>query len=157
MQSIDVTERTYRRLLERIEHFGETAEDVIVRLLESTSPPGASADGRAAPASSPGKARRATPGTILPERAYWRPILAIIANAGGSMPANDVIDALESRIRRQLRERDFDLLEMGEVRWRNRARFARLRMKEQGLLSAESPRGVWEITARGREYLDAPS
>lgn len=98
---------------------------------------------------------RATPGTILPERDYWQPILAIIEESGGKAPANDVIDALEQRIQGQLKGRDFDLLQMGEVRWRNRARFARLRMKEQGLLSADSPRGVWEITERGREHLHA--
>jgi hypothetical protein len=27
-------------------------------------------------------------------------------------------------------------------------------MREQGLLSGRSPRGIWEITSRGREYLD---
>lgn len=37
--------------------------------------------------------------------------------------------------------------------WRNRARFARLRMKERDPLSDASHRGVWEITPLGREYL----
>src|SRR4051812_41831521 len=40
----------------------------------------------------------------------------------------------------------------GEVRWRNRTRFARLRMKERGLLSDMSPRGIWEMTDAGRGY-----
>jgi hypothetical protein len=50
--------------------------------------------------------------------------------------------------------RDYEVLDMGEVRWQNRARFARLRMKEQGLISSDSPRGIWEITAEGRRHLD---
>jgi len=49
--------------------------------------------------------------------------------------------------------RDLEVLKNGEIRWRNRARFARLRMKERGLLSNESPRGVWEISDIGRAYL----
>lgn len=52
-----------------------------------------------------------------------------------------------------LKERDRETLRNGEVRWRNRARFARLRMKERGLLSDTSHRGIWEITELGRAYL----
>jgi restriction endonuclease Mrr len=52
-----------------------------------------------------------------------------------------------------LTPRDFEPLKSGEIRWRNRARFARLRMKELGLLSDSSHRGIWEITESGRQYL----
>jgi restriction endonuclease Mrr len=71
----------------------------------------------------------------------------------GSAPSNDVVDALEEQMKDALTPRDFERLESGEVRWRNRARFARLRMKEQGLLSDSSHRGVWEITSMGSAYL----
>lgn len=67
-----------------------------------------------------------------------------------------MISALETRLADKLTERDRDKLEMGEVRWMNRARFARLRMKELGLISNESPRGIWEITEKGREYMANP-
>lgn len=93
---------------------------------------------------------------LLPEGEYWLPILQIIAEAGGAKRGRDVISALESRLADRLTERDHDKLEMGEVRWMNRARFARLRMKELGLISNESPRGVWEITEKGREYMANP-
>lgn len=73
--------------------------------------------------------------------------------AGGEAPATDVIDALGDRMRSMLTQRDYESLSMGEVRWRNRARFARLRMTEQGLLSASSPRGIWELTDLGRKHL----
>jgi restriction endonuclease Mrr len=97
--------------------------------------------------------RRAAPGSILPEQAYWRPILAIIDEAGGSMAATDVIEAVWDRLHDQFRPRDLERQRLGEMRWRNRVRFARLRMKERGLLSDSSPRGVWEITEEGRRYL----
>jgi restriction endonuclease Mrr len=50
-------------------------------------------------------------------------------------------------------ERDRQPLQSGGIRWRNRARFARLRMKERGLLSSSSEHGIWEITPYGREFL----
>jgi len=39
------------------------------------------------------------------------------------------------------------------LRWRNAAQWARNSMVQEGLLKADSPRGVWEITDRGREML----
>jgi restriction endonuclease Mrr len=50
-------------------------------------------------------------------------------------------------------ERDREPLRSGGIRWRNRVRFARLRMKEAGLLSDSSHRGVWEMTDMGQAYL----
>jgi restriction endonuclease Mrr len=98
---------------------------------------------------------RAIPGSILPEREYWLPILEVIEQLGGSAAASDVIEALEGRMKGMLKLRDYEKLSMGEIRWRNRARFARLRMTERGLLSKESHRGIWEITDTGRRYLEA--
>jgi hypothetical protein len=100
---------------------------------------------------------RAIPGSILPEREYWVPILDILDRFGGSAAASDVIEALEVRMKGMLKPRDYEMLDMGEIRWRNRARFARLRMTQQGLLSDESHRGIWEMTSDGRSYLAAES
>jgi len=40
-------------------------------------------------------------------------------------------------------------------RWRNAAQWARNAMVNEGLLASDSPRGVWEVTAAGRKWLDA--
>lgn len=149
---IELSDPVYRRLLRRSTSFADTAEDVIQRLLDlaehskDAEPHDQQPDQQ--------RTSRATPGSILPEREYWRPILSIIAEAGGSAAANDVIEALGKRMKDVFKPRDLDALKMGEVRWRNRARFARLRMREQGLLSHTSHRGLWEITDAGRRYLD---
>ena len=149
MPKIDLSTPAYRRLLGQAVSFDDTPEDVIQRLLDGAEGTDAvQPEGVRRPPRT-----RAAPGSILPEREYWRPILTILAEAEGSAPANDVIDALEDRMESVLTPNDFEVLKMGEVRWRNRARFARLRMREQGLLSAESHRGVWEITDAGRRYL----
>jgi len=101
------------------------------------------------------KPSRPADGELLPESEYWVPILELLDEAKGRARGRDVINALENRIGPKLTERDHDILEMGEVRWRNRARFARLRMKELGLVSNESPRGIWEITEKGYGFLAA--
>ena len=144
MATIEISDQLYRGLLERATSFNDTPEDVIQRLLEEAiqEPP-------------PPKTLRATPGSILPEREYWQPILSILVEAGGSGAANDVINALWERMKGAFKPLDLERLDMGEVRWRNRARFARLRMTQLGLLDASSPRGIWEITEEGRAYLAA--
>jgi len=147
VHTIRVSDDTYRELLARVESFEDTPEDVIVRLL--------GAPGRAAESSAAARGKRATPGSILPEKAYWRPILGIIDEAGGSMAATDVIEAVWDRLHMQMTPRDLERQRLGEMRWRNRVRFARLRLKDRGLLSDSSPRGIWEITEEGRSYLAA--
>jgi hypothetical protein len=152
---IDISTPLYRRLLRRAESFEDSAEDVIRRLLDSLDDDENRAD--AADVDLKPGARfgaRATPGSILPEREYWSPMLEIIAEAGGSAPANQVMEAVGDRLRDRLTPGDYEPLRMGEVRWRNRVRFARLRMREQGLLHADSPRGIWEITEAGYTFLD---
>lgn len=151
MPKIELSSPVYQRLLRRSVSFGDTAEDVIGRLLDQV-------EGGADPVINDSNAllqnqAPAPPGSLLPIGAYWLPILGIIAEAGGSAPANDVIDALGERMDDVLKDRDRETLRNGEIRWRNRARFARLRMKERGLLRDTSPRGVWEISELGDAYL----
>jgi hypothetical protein len=148
MKRIEVRDETHARLLGRIEFFGETADQVITRLLDAVED--------APPSSAPGGGRqpRAAPGSILAETEYWPVILEIIAEAGGEAHANDVIDEVGRRLDGRLTEQDREPLNMGEVRWRNRTRFARSRMKERGFL-ASPRRGVWAITDAGRQFLRA--
>jgi hypothetical protein len=154
---IEVTSETYSRLLRRSESFTDTPDNVIVRLLDATVPEPGDSVHSVQRRSVRNKTRQATPraipGSILPEREYWVPILEILTEAGGAAPASDVINALGERMRSMLTQRDYETLSMGDVRWRNRARFARLRMTEQGLLSETSPRGIWEVTDSGRTHL----
>lgn len=149
MQDIELSDHIYQRLLLHAESFNDTPESVIERLLDAVEK---------TPNLQTEKLKRASrpaDGDLLPESEYWLPILEILEEHGGKAKGRDVISTLEGRIGSRLTERDRDVLKMGEVRWMNRARFARLRMKELGLVSDESPRGVWEITERGREYLRA--
>jgi len=55
----------------------------------------------------------------------------------------------------RLNERDRQPLPSDPDRtsWHNTAQWERYKMVKQGLLSANSPRGVWEITLEGKRWL----
>ena len=90
---------------------------------------------------------------FFPSESTGAQFFEILDQSNGAAAASDVIETLGEQMQDVLTPRDYETLAMGEVRWRNRARFARLRMTERGLLSSTSHRGIWEITELGREYL----
>lgn len=96
---------------------------------------------------------RAPRGSLLAEDAYEIPILQVLAEHGGRAGKNEVLDALESRLGDRLTELDRTPITSGEVRWRNRAQFVRLRLVERGELKRDSPRGIWELSDAGNARL----
>jgi hypothetical protein len=96
---------------------------------------------------------RAQTGTILADHAYELPILEILDAHGGRAPTREVIDELGERLREELLPADYEQLASGDVRWRNRAQFVRLKLIERGDMVKDSPRGVWELTDQGRDRL----
>jgi len=95
------------------------------------------------------RTKRARTGSILPDEEYELPILQILNERGGRTPTSEVIDALEKRLDGRLTPTDRETLNSGQVRWRNRAQFVRLRLINDGDMAKDSPRGVWEITEQG--------
>ena len=77
-------------------------------------------------------------------------MLQIIAEHGHRAAAREVLDELGTRLDGLLTEVDKEPLASGNIRWRNRAQFVRLRLVEQGDLVKDSPRGIWELTQQGR-------
>jgi hypothetical protein len=148
---IEISDGTHARLLRLVRSFGDSADDVIRRLLDDVEQD--ADDGSDAVRATRIGGRRASPGSILPEGEYWLPLLDVLARAGGELPANDAIEEVGHRLRGRLRPPDYESLDQGGVRWKNRTRFARLRMRESGLLDGDAPRGVWRITDAGRRYL----
>lgn len=94
---------------------------------------------------------RAKTGTILPESEYDIPILEILADHGGRAASREVLDELETRLSGKLTPVDREELATGDVRWRNRAQFVRLRLVKHGDMVKDSPRGMWEITDQGQK------
>jgi hypothetical protein len=168
--TIRIDNEVLDKLKEHAEPFVDTPNSVLRRIL-GLSPgaesgeiedgaPAAQSSRRARVAARAGSSRprrrrsrvpRAKAGTTLPDAEYEIPILEILRDSGGRAPTREVIDALGERLDGRLTEADREPLSSGDIRWRNRAQFARLSLIEQGDMAKGSPRGVWEISEQGLE------
>lgn len=99
-----------------------------------------------------GKLRK---GVRTPESAYYQPILQVLEKMGGSGKVAEVLERVGKLMKPVLKKVDFDPLASGpdNPRWRNAAQWARNSMIRDGLLKADSPRGVWEVADKGRAML----
>ena len=96
-------------------------------------------------------------GEFTPVFAYWRPILEVLVEMGGYGERGNVVDTVGEKMKGILKPADYGKLpKSGWIRWRNRVAWqaSNMRQPEQGLIKNSSPRGVWEITDAGREWLD---
>jgi hypothetical protein len=103
----------------------------------------------------PGERRtRLKRGLRTPETAFYSPILQALEKHGGAAPALDVVKRVGEFMADALSLDDrVPLPSTGLPRWESTARFARYSMVRAGLLRPDSPRGTWEISAKGMEHL----
>jgi len=89
------------------------------------------------------------------EEAYYVPILQVLADLGGSGKVAEVLDRVGKKMKGILKKADYEPLASSpdNLRWRNAAQWARNSMVNEGLLKKDSPRGVWEITDKGVDYV----
>ena len=91
-------------------------------------------------------------GLKTPQRAFRLHILQVLQKLGGSADAKRVQAELEKFM--TLNAYDLEPLQPakpGEKRWWKSAQFERFMMVKAGLLFANSPRGIWQITDAGRK------
>jgi restriction system protein len=100
-------------------------------------------------------AGRIRKGLRTPESAFFCPILQALNDLGGSAKRSEVFLILEQSMRDVLKPIDYQILssEAEQMRWQNSAQWARNLMVKEGLLQADSPVGLWEITEKGRIFL----
>jgi len=92
---------------------------------------------------------RAARGMRTPQSAFRQPLLRVLTESGGSGKMSEVVDRVGDVMSMQLNEIDRQKLATGEIRWRNAVQWERNEMVKEGFLKKDSPRGVWELTARG--------
>jgi len=90
-------------------------------------------------------------GVRTPEAKYREPTLRVLQSMGGAGKASDVLKKVGQIMKPKLQSVDFEPLASGpdNPRWRNAAQWARNTMVKEGLLKADSPRGVWAVSAVG--------
>ncbi len=94
-------------------------------------------------------------GTRTAQEYFCTPILATLLEMGGRGGAVEVLAAVHAKLKEVLKPADYERLKVKphEVRWRKAAQWARYTLKQQGYLAAGSPRGIWEITDKGKAHL----
>ena len=97
--------------------------------------------------------KRLPKGVKTPQKAFVVPILTALEQLGGSGRMAKVLDIVGGLMSGTLNKYDLSQLKNGQLRWRSTAQWARQKMKDDGLLADDSPRGIWEITDKGREVL----
>jgi hypothetical protein len=153
MRTIEIDEDVWRALSDLAEPLLDTPNSVLRRHLLGAREARIVDVGNGSANTTRQRNRR---GVLLPETEYFRPILSALEDRGGRAATREVIDAVGAEVRDRLTPGDFELTGNGnEVRWEMRVHFARLRMKERGLIKADSPRGTWEISEEGRRLLEA--
>jgi len=94
-------------------------------------------------------------GEITPQADYAHPILKALIEMGGSGRMRDVFDRVFDKMENRLKPRDFMKLSSGTaIRWKNAAQWERQKLKSEGYLKKDSPRGIWEITEKGRRLYE---
>ncbi len=89
------------------------------------------------------------------EAAYFKPILQILSQMGGTGDMSEILERIPKVMKGTLSDIDFEPLSGdSEVpRWWNTAQWAQSAMVQAGLLKADSPRGVWEMTEAGHKLI----
>lgn len=97
--------------------------------------------------------KRAVYGSRTYQAEYRKPILSVLVELGGKGKVKEILDMVEAKMKHRLNEVDYQVLtSSGMLRWHNAAQWERCNMVKDGLLSGNSPRGIWEITDTGRDY-----
>ena len=95
-------------------------------------------------------------GQITPNLVYCRPLLEVLEEMGGSGKTKDVLDRLGKKMKSTLVPKDYEPHDSDakQIRWRNTAQWARNKMvNEDGRMKKNSPRGLWEISTSGIDWL----
>jgi len=97
--------------------------------------------------------RRRLPLEITRQSEYDLPILEALIEMGGSGRTQEVLNRIYEKIKDRLKPDDLERLSSGtDIRWRNAVMWERDKLKRRDYLRADSPRGIWEITEKGRDY-----
>lgn len=89
-----------------------------------------------------------------PGNAYWTPILSVLVELGGRGRRRKVIELVGAKMKNIFTPADYADLPSHGVRWRTRVTFQASHMRRvANLLKNDSPRGVWEISDAGRQWL----
>jgi hypothetical protein len=157
MPVIRISDATWERLKVYARPLEDSAEDVVRLALDaldqqhgrSTKPTRPKSDAKA-PAP-----RQRSGGEKLPQKEFRAPLLDVLREKGGKASVKEIRESLEPRMAPRLSRADYEQVSSGDPRWWNAVCWERNDLVKEGVLRGDSERGVWELSARGREVASA--
>jgi len=87
------------------------------------------------------------------QKEFMQPILEVLGELNGRGEVKDIFKRLESKMKHHLKPVDHGKLKSGQIRWKNTAQWAKNELSSEGLMERKSPRGIWQLSQKGREHL----
>jgi hypothetical protein len=87
---------------------------------------------------------------LTPQKEFRPLVLKALFSLGGQAPVGKIRDALQAKVKTMLKSGDLELVSSGDIRWWNAVCWERADLVREGLFRSDSPRGVWELTERGK-------
>lgn len=99
------------------------------------------------------KPRSRATGELTPQDEFKKPILAALVESEGRASREEVHKVVERKIKNLIKPGNYELNRDGTTKLEKGIDYARLKLVHDGFLKKESPRGIWEITEEGRQWL----
>lgn len=97
---------------------------------------------------------RVNRGECTTQAMYKLPLLESLVELGGAGTVSEVLDRVYEKMVKNMKQADFEYVPSGSLRWEKQVNWTRNGLKNMGFLRKNSPIGLWEITNRGRRYLE---
>lgn len=146
MPVVRISDEVFRELQRRAQPLVDDIDSVLRRILGI-------ATGQTAVTTR--RSRSQATGDLTPQKVFDRPILETLVEMGGRASGKRVTETVGSKMRSLLRPGDNERNRDGVIKWVKAVQFRRLKMVHEGLIAGNSPRGIWEITDKGRQWLAA--
>jgi len=90
------------------------------------------------------------------EKEFRKPILESLVELGGRAKKSDVLKKIELKMKNIFKK--FDCKPLPSIphshRWQISAQSCRNKLLQEGFIKNDSPRGIWEISEKGRKWLE---
>jgi len=146
MPTIRLDQDVFEGLQKLAQPFVDSPSRVIRRLLEER--------GVLLPKTEVGKGPRLAPDALTPQSIFERYLLLVLAKEfDGHAHKRDVTHAILKRMMKDghIGAADQELVSTGETKAENTITWARNALKQRGYINRAARRGMWELTAEGKE------
>ena len=163
MPVVRISQETMERLKKWAEPLVDTTESAFVKAL-NTAEKALDAERNVATLREPEAVRPPDGGKvkeelaekkILPDKEFRQPLLDILYEMGGKASRHELRPVLEERIAPRLQPGDYEPVSTGDPRWWSAASWTRNKLKDEGFLRHDSPRGFWELSEKGIRQVEA--